>query len=98
MNNFVKIRIYCEGGKNCCFDTIQKSRKPTILVNTNEISTLEEKTDWGFCDNYQKYPYRRLTMHNGKTYLCVLESANELEQILLSRNEPEKTESNKEEV
>lgn len=82
MNNFIKIQIYCKGNK-CCFDDIQKSKKPFITININEISTLEEKTDWGFCDEYWKYPYRVLTMSNGDRYLCIVDSANELDKKLL---------------
>ena len=82
MNNFAKVQIYC-GGDKCCFDDIQNSKKPYITINMNDISSLEEKTDWGFCANYWKYPYRKLKMNNGDCYLCVLESANELEKKLL---------------
>lgn len=88
MNQFVKVRIYCQGNR-CCFDDIQKSSKPYITINTSEISSIEPKTDWGFCENYWKYPYRELKMNNGDVYLCVLESANELEKILLGEDEHE---------
>lgn len=82
MNNFTKVQIYCNGNK-CCFDDIQKSKKPYITININEISSIGPKTDWGFCNEYWKYPYRILKMHNGDSFLCVLESANELDKKLL---------------
>ncbi len=80
---FTKVQIYCRAEK-CCFNTIKESKKPTIVINTSQISSLEEETDWGFCENYWDYPYRILRMSNGNEYLCVLESANKLEEILLS--------------
>ena len=88
MNQFVKVQIYCKGN-HCCFDDIKKSSKPYITINTSEISSIEPKHDWGFCENYWKYPYRKLKMNNGDVYLCVLESANELEKILLGEDEHE---------
>ena len=84
MNNFYKVQIYCKANK-CCFDDIQKSSKPSIVININEISSLEEQTDWGFCEGHKNYPYRKLKMNNGDAYLCVLKSANELENILIEK-------------
>ncbi len=84
MNNFTQVQIYCKYD-GCCFADIKNSSKPFITININEISTLGYKEDWGFCDNYWEYPYRKLTMHNGDTYLCVLESADELDKKLLEK-------------
>ena len=80
---FTEVQIYCKKGK-CCFDDILKSKKPKIIINTLQVSSLEPKTDWGFCDNHEKYPYRVLNMANGDKYLCVLESANDLEKLLIN--------------
>ena len=85
MNNFTQVQIYCKYD-GCCFDDIQKSSKPFITININEISTLGYKEDWGFCNKYWKYPYRKLKMNNGDTYLCVIESADELDKKLLENN------------
>lgn len=82
MNNFYKLCIYCNAG-NCCFTDIKESKKPTILININSISSLEETTDWGFCDDYWKYKYRKLTMNNGDSYLVPVDDANELEKVIL---------------
>ena len=78
---FVKIEIYCKGNK-FCFDDIRTSAKPNIIINIDAISSLGSETDFGFCDEYWKYPYRVLTMQNGDMYICTLESGNELEKIL----------------
>ena len=84
MNNFTQVQIYCKCDE-CCFDDIKKSSKPFITININEISTLGYIEDCGFCDRYWEYPYRKLKMHNGDTYLCVLESADELDKKLLEK-------------
>ena len=39
-----------------------------------------------FCNKYWEYPYRKLKMNNGETYLFVLESADELDKKLLENN------------
>ena len=43
----IQYEIYCKYD-GCCFDDIQKSSKPFITININEISTLGYKEDWGF--------------------------------------------------
>lgn len=78
---FTKIQVYCEG-ENCCFDRIKNSIKPNILINTDQISSIGPKTDWGFCQEHEKYPFRRLVMANGREFICVLESAEQLEMLL----------------
>ena len=82
MNNFIQVQIYCSGN-SCCFDDIKRSNKPFITININEIVSLGQREDWGFCDEHWKYPYRILTMSNGDKYLLVVDSANELEEKLL---------------
>ena len=79
---FTRVQIYCKS--KCCFDDIQKSSRPFIVINTDQISSIDPKTDWGFCEGHRDYPYRVLNMYNGDKYLCVLESANELEELLLN--------------
>lgn len=85
---FIKVQIYCNR-ENCCFDDIMKSQKPELLINTEEIVSLDPTTDWGFCAGHKDYPYRVLNMIGGKSYLCVKESANELERALLKQNGPQ---------
>ena len=80
---FLKVQIYCEFTNGASFSDIRDSPKPEILINVDHIVSLGEKTDWGFCENHSKYPYRVLRMVDGKSYLCVLESANFLEACLL---------------
>lgn len=84
MSMFVKIKVYCEGNE-CCFNDIRTSDKPNIIININAISSLGPETDWGFCDECNEYPFRILTMQNGDKYLCTVESGNELEKILLTK-------------
>lgn len=82
---FIKVQIYCER-ENCSFNDIRKSKKPEILINTEQITALGPTIDWGFCEGHEKYPFRVLNMKDGKSYLCVKESANELERALLKQN------------
>lgn len=82
MNNFLRVQIYCKANK-CCFSDIKDSKKPYITININDISSLGPKEEWGFCEEYWNYPYRELKMSNGDSYLCVLESANELDKKLV---------------
>ena len=89
MNNFCKLHIYCKANK-CCFDDIKESKKPTIIININSIVSLEETTDWGFCDNYWKYKYRKLTMNNSDSYLVPADEGDKLEKILLENNKKQK--------
>ena len=79
---FTKVQVYCKK-KDCCFDDIKNSRKPYVLINTDQICSLGPKTDWGFCTGHSDYPFRVLDMKNGDTFLLVLESAKELEELLL---------------
>lgn len=81
---FTKVQIYCVREK-CCFADIRNSERPEILINTEQITSLEPTTDWGFCEGHEDYPYRVLNMKGGKSYLCVAESANELERALLKQ-------------
>lgn len=81
---FIKVQIYGERGK-CSFNDIRKSEKPEIPINTEQIVSLEPTTDWGFCEGHKDYPFRVLNMAGGKSYLCVAESANELERALLKQ-------------
>ena len=80
--SFAKVQVYCKAN-NCCFDDIKNSRKPFIIINMDEISSIEPQVDWGFCEGHSKYPFRKLKMHNGDAFLCVLDSVNELEKKLL---------------
>ena len=80
---FLKVQIYCDFTTGADFSNIRDSSKPEILINVDHIVSLGEKTDWGFCDGHSKYPYRILRMVDGRSYLCVLESANFLEACLL---------------
>lgn len=82
MGKFIEIQIYCSANK-CCFEDIRKSKKPTIVINTDCVSSLSEKQDWGFCDRYWAYPYRKLTMNNGDSYLVPLEEGDKIKQTLL---------------
>ena len=79
---FTKVQVFCKKN-DCCFDKIKNSSKPYVLINTDQICSLGQKTDWGFCTEYRDYPFRVLDMKNGDTFLVVLESANELEKLLL---------------
>jgi len=83
---FTKVQIYSEKIE-CCFDDVRKSKKPEILINTEQIISLDQTTDWGFCEGHEKYPFRVLNMTGGKSYLCVAESANELERTLLKQKD-----------
>lgn len=80
---FTKVQIYCDKEKSC-FNYIQNSTRPWILVNTDNIVSLGPATDWGFCEGHENYPYRILSLKDGSRYLCIKESADELEQTLLS--------------
>ena len=82
---FIKVQIYGELNK-CCFDDIRKSKKPEILINTEQITSLGPTVDWSYCEGHEEYPYRVLNMTDGKGYICVAESANELERALLKQN------------
>lgn len=83
---FTKVQIYSDRVE-CCFDDIRKSKKPEILINTEQIISLDPTTDWGFCEGHEDYPFRVLNMTGGKSYLCVAESANELERTLLKQKD-----------
>ena len=83
---FIKVQIYCEK-RECCFNDIETSEKPEIIINTEHIASLEPTTIWGICEGNENYPYRVLNMGDGKSYLCVAESANELERVLLKQTE-----------
>ena len=82
---FIKVQVYHKGNK-CCFEDILKSDKPWFVINTGQISSLGPKTDWGMCWGHERYPYRILTMCNGDIFLCVLESADKLEEKLLNQD------------
>lgn len=78
---FTKVQIYCEE-QECCFNDIEKSERPSIVINTDHIISLSHKTNWGLCAGHERYPFRILHMTDGNRYLCVLESADELEKLL----------------
>lgn len=80
---FTKVQIYSDK-EECCFNDIQNSKRPRILVNTDSIVSLGPATDWGFCDGHENYPFRILSLKDGRQFLCIKESADELEQTLLS--------------
>ena len=81
---FIKVQIYCEK-RECCFADIENSKKPEIIINTEHIASLEPTTIWGLCNGNENYPYRVLNMSDGNSYLCVAESAKNLENVLLRR-------------
>ena len=77
---FARIQIYCAG--NCCFNDIQKSNKPTVIINTEHIICVGPRTTWGFCSDHKEYPFRIVEMSTGLKFQCVLESANELVELI----------------
>ena len=78
---FKEIQIYCSGDE-VCFDDIQKSERPTVVVNTEHIVSISEIRTWGFCTGNEDFPYRVIRMSTGERILCVPESANELVRLL----------------
>ena len=85
MNNFYKLHIYGKVGK-CCIIDFNKDKKPTIIININNILSLEETADWVPCNNYCEYKYRKLNMNNGDSYLVPVDEGDKLEKKLLENN------------
>ena len=84
MKRFIKIQIYHRG--EACFDDIENSTMPTIVINIDNISALEERRTWGFCAGHSKYPFRVLRMKNDDYYYVPLDNANELEKLLIKED------------
>ena len=84
---FTKVQIYTNK-KSPCFSDIRESRMPFVLINVDDVSSLGPRDTWGFCEGNSNYPYRVLVMKNGDKFICVLESANSLEKLLLQQELP----------
>jgi len=64
-------------------DAIIHSKHPYVIVNTNEILSLDERRTWSDDARYQKYPFRKLWMTNGDVYLLSVTEGDRVEKILL---------------
>ena len=85
MKKFIKIRYYV---KNCTMgDAIIHRNHSYVIVNTNEIMSLDERHIWNNDERYKKYPFRRLWMTNGDVYLLSVTEGDRVEKILLEDEE-----------
>lgn len=78
---FARVEIYCSGS-SVCFHDIENSDIPTIIINTEHIVSISDRTSWGFCEGHQKFPYRIMQMDNGEKHYCVVESIEKLIETL----------------
>lgn len=83
MSKFVKVRIYCKGDR-ACFDNIRRSNGPSIVINIDAISTINENAQRWFCDYDASYLYGELRLVNGEYYLLPIAAAKNLALIVLS--------------
>ena len=81
MSRFVKLTYYCSGNQ-CCFSDIRDSKQPSVVVNQEQIVSLGPEETWGHCEGFENYPFRRLSLTDGETYLLPIETAYFLERIL----------------
>ena len=82
--NFIKIKTYCQGNdtKKVCFDDIQNSNMPNVIINIQHIVSISEARTWGYCTDNEKYSYKILVLDNNDFYLIPLETAEIIEERL----------------